>query len=262
MNELKEHICNWLNEIDENAAAIFLNDCEIEQIYIDTLFSMDSDIERYLYEVIVNVPLRTYKKLEEFSKEKSAIELAIRESGESSGIYVREIDWQPYLKNDQKKEAEKKAEAITNILSNEYVNKQIKLMNRSIEDNPHLSLGISKELIETCCKYILQKAGIQWDRDWDIAKLVKEVNKQLNLLPFEVENAELGKTSVAKILAGFSNIVHGITELRNSFGTGHGHSPDFKSLDLIYIKLAVAASSELAIFYLSLEQLRAKKEFN
>ena len=132
-------------------------------------------------------------------------------------------------------------------------------MNNSIDSNPHVSLGISKELIETCCKHILNKGGIEFNRDWDIAKLVKETNKQIDLVPFEVENIELAKTSVAKILSGFSNIVHGITELRNSYGTGHGHSPEFKSLDTMYIKLAVSASSELAIFYLILEQQNEKK---
>lgn len=60
-------------------------------------------------------------------------------------------------------------------------------------------------------------------------------------------------------MSGFSNIVHGITELRNSYGTGHGHLPEFKTLNVIYIKLAVSASSELAIFYLSLEQLKKEK---
>lgn len=78
-------------------------------------------------------------------------------------------------------------------------------------------------------------------------------------MPFQVENIDLAKSSIAKILGGFSNIVHGITELRNSYGTGHGHSPEFKTLDGIYIKLAVSSSSELAIFYLNLRQVNTEK---
>ena len=89
--------------------------------------------------------------------------------------------------------------------------------------------------------------------------MVKETNKQIDLMPFEVENIELAKSSIAKILGGFSTIAHGITELRNSYGTGHGHSPEFKTLDGIYVKLAVSASSEIAVFYLSLEQLKKEK---
>lgn len=259
MEGLKGHIFDWLMELEEVKSANFLNDCEIDQTYIDTLFSMDSDIEKYMYEVTVSVPLKIYREIGKYAKETSAIESAITESGESNGIYVRDISWRPYLKSEHKKQTDKKAQQITEILTQEYVNKQIRLMNNSIESNPHLALGISKELIETCCKHILIEEGILINKDWDLPRLVKETNKQIDLMPFEVENMDLAKSSIAKILGGFSNIVHGITELRNSYGTGHGHLPEFKSLDGIYIKLAVSSSSELAIFYLSLNQLKAEK---
>lgn len=259
MDKFKEHIYNWLTELEEEKSADFLNDCEIQQIYIDTLFNKDNDMETYMYEIIINVPLKIHRNLGEYVNETLAIESAITEAGEAEGIYVRKISWSPYLKNEHKKQADKKAEEITQLLTQEYVNKQIKLMNNSIENNPHLALGISKELIETCCKHILNKNEIEINKDWDVSKLVKETNKQIDLIPFQVENIELAKLSITKILSGFSNIVHGITELRNSYGTGHGHLPEFKTLDLIYIKLAVSASSELAIFYLSLERLKKEK---
>ena len=258
MEKFKEHIYDWLIELGEEQSANFFSDCEIEQIYIDTMFAMDSDIETYIYEVIVNVPLKIHRNLTEYIKETSAIESAITDSGESSGIYVRKISWNPYLKSEHKN----KSEIIKTILNQEYVNKQIRLMNNSIESNPHLALGISKELIETCSKHILNKKNIEINKDWDIVRLIKETNKQINLMPFEVDNVDLAKSSIAKILGGFSNIVHGITELRNSYGTGHGHLPEFKTLDVIYIKLAVSASSELAIFYLSLVEMQKVESSN
>lgn len=259
MEGLKGHIFDWLMELDEKNAANFLSDCEIDQTYIETLFRMDSDIETYMYEVTVDVPLKIHREIEKYVKETSAIESAITESGESYGIYVRDISWRPYLKSEHKKQTDKKAEQIIEILTQEYVNKQIRLMNNSIESNPHLALGISKELIETCCKHILNEEKIEIDKNWDLPRLVKETNKQIDLMPFEVDNIDLAKSSIGKILGGFSNIVHGITELRNSYGTGHGHSPEFKTLDGIYIKLAVSSSSELAVFYLSLKQVSAEK---
>lgn len=259
MEEYKAHIFDWLMELEEKKAASFLNDCTLEQIYIDTLFALDGDLETCMIDVVVSVPLKIHRKIDEYAQITSAIESAISESGQADGIYVRDVSWRPYLKSEHRKQTEKKAEQITEILTQDYVHKQIRLMNNSIESNPHLALGISKELIETCCKHILSKAEIEIRKDWDIAKLVKETNKQIDLMPFQVENVEVAKSSIAKILGGLSNIVHGITELRNSYGTGHGHSPDFKALDAIYIKLAVSASSELAIFYLSLEQLKKEE---
>lgn len=145
MSNLKGHIFDWLMELEEEKAANFLNECEIDQTYIDTLFSMDSDAESYMYEVTVNVPLKIYRKIEDYTQEVSAIQSAITESGQASGIYVRKIDWSPYLKNEHKKQADKKGEEITQLLTQEYVYKQIRLMNNSIESNPHLALGISKK---------------------------------------------------------------------------------------------------------------------
>ncbi len=256
MEGVKGHVFDWLIELEEDKAADLLKECEIDQVYIDTLFRMDSDLETHMYEVIISVPLKIHRKIDEYRTEVSAIESSIREVGEADGIYVRDISWRPYLKSEHRSQNDKTAEKITELLTQEYVSKQVRLMNQSIETNPHLALGISKELIETCCKHILNVAGIEISKEWDVSKLVKETNKQIDLMPFEVENIELARSSIGKILGGFSTIAQGITELRNSYGTGHGHSPEFKALDGIYIKLAVSASSQLAVFYLSLLKLK------
>lgn len=180
MSELKGHISNWLIELDEEKAINFFNDCEIDTIYIDTLFSMDDDIETYMHDVTISVPLKIYRKIDEYSQEVSIIESAITECGQSDGIYVRNINWRPYLKDEYKKQSDRKAIEITQILTQEYVDKQVRLMNNSINSNPHLALGISKELIETCCKHILIKYQKEINKEWDITKLVKETNKQIN----------------------------------------------------------------------------------
>jgi hypothetical protein len=259
MDELKSQIFNWLTELEEKKAADFFMNCSIDPRFIDLYFSMDGFNETSLFDVTINVPLKIHRKLEQYSEEVSAIESAIKESSQSDGIYVRNIDWRPFVKNSIRANNEKKTEEISKILTHEYVYKQIKLMNDSIESNPHLALGISKELIETCCKHILKEEGVKYEKEWDILKLVKETNKKIDLMPFEVDNKELAVSSIAKVLSGFSNIVQGITELRNSYGTGHGHLPDFKMLDGIYTKLAVSSSSELSVFYLTLMEMKKNK---
>lgn len=259
MDGLTLQIYNWLSEIEESDAAEFLTDCYIENDYIDELISLgggDKDIS--MFDVVIYIPLKKYKALDLKSQITSEIEKALRESGESQDIYVRNIEWKARIKTETESQLDKKAEIITNLLSQSYVNKQVQLMNQSIKENPHLALGIAKELIETCCKSILTEENVTIDKDWDILKLVRETNKTIDLFPFEIDNKETTKNAVSKILGGFSNIIHGITELRNIYGSGHGHSPDFKMLDDLYVKLAVTASSELAIFYLTLHNLREK----
>lgn len=259
MDGLTLQIYNWLSEIEESDAAEFLSDCYIDNNYIDELFSLgggDRDIS--MFDVVIFVPLKKYKSLAQFSQITSKIEEAIKESADSQNIYVRNIEWKARIKTDTESQLDKKADIITNLLSQTYVNKQVKLMNQSLKENPHLALGIAKELIETCCKSILTKGNLAFDKDWDILKLVRETNRTIDLIPFEIDNKETTKNAVSKILGGFSNIVHGITELRNSYGSGHGHSPNFQMLDDLYVKLAVTASSELAIFYLTLQNLKEK----
>jgi hypothetical protein len=259
MDGLTLQIYNWLSEIEESDAAEFLTDCYIDNNYIDELFILsggDKDIS--MFDVEIYAPLKKYKSLTQFSQITSKIEEAIRESADSQNIYVRNIEWKARIKTETESQLDKKADIITNLLNQTYVNKQVKLMNQSLKENPHLALGIAKELIETCCKSVLTKENVPFDKDWDILKLVRETNKFIDLIPFEIDNKETTKNAVSKIIGGFSNIVHGITELRNSYGSGHGHSPNFEMLDDLYVKLAVTASSELAIFYLTLQNLKEK----
>jgi len=260
MDVLTSQIVNWLTELEENDAADFFSKCSIETIYVDTSYDIyGGDKETQICDVTVFVPIKLYKNLHQYSHLTSKIEEAIRETGESSSVYFKQIDWKARFKSESDLQNEKRREEILGLLSQDYVSKQLVLMNQSIQSAPHLSLGIAKELIETCCKTILRSEAVFFDKDWDILKLVKETNKVLDLVPFDVINHESAKSSVAKILGGLSTIVHGITELRNEYGTGHGHDADFKMLDNLYVKLAVTSASELAIFYLTLQKLKQAK---
>lgn len=258
MEGLTLEVFNWLTELEENEAADFVSKCYIDNIFQDILMELAGSRETYMYDVLIYVPLKTFKSLSQYSSITSKVEEAIQELGESQEIHVRRIDWRAKLKSDNETQNDKRSEVIFELLSQEYVNKQVTLMHKSINSNPHLALGIAKELIETCCKSILSDEKIVYEKDWDILRLVRETNKIIDLIPFDIENREIAKTSVAKILGGFANIVHGITELRNSYGSGHGHDPNFKMLDELYVKLAVTAAGELAVFYLTLSKVKLK----
>jgi succinate dehydrogenase/fumarate reductase flavoprotein subunit len=260
MEGLTLQIYDWLIELGEQEAADFLSSCLIDSLYQDTLFEVGGgDSETDMFDVIVYAPIKIYKTINDYSAITAKIEEAITESAQSQEIYVRRIEWKARLRNDSEIRNDKRTEVITGLLNQDYVQKQVRLMHQSMNDNPHLALGTAKELIETCCKSILKQENVAYERDWDILKLVRETNKVIDLIPFVLDNKETAKTAVAKIIGGFSNIVHGVTELRNSYGTGHGHDPNFKMLDELYVKLAVTAAGELAVFYLTLQKSKEKK---
>ena len=80
------------------------------------------------------------------------------------------------------------------------------------------------------------------DKNWTIQQLVKFTNRELE---FSDENK-----SVQIILRGLGNIVHGGTELRNQYGSGHGHLSEFKNMDIIFSKLVVSSATAFILFYL------------
>lgn len=151
---------------------------------------------------------------------------------------------------------EKKGNEIKNIFDAEYVSQQINLMESSIETSPYQAIGTAKELIETACKSIFKDRQEQYDKNWDLSKLMKETTKLLNLTPNDISNEAKAASSIRQILGSLSAVVQGIAEVRNEYGSGHGKDSGFKGLQPRHAKLAVGASSTLAIYLLETHEIR------
>ena len=160
------------------------------------------------------------------------------------------------LKIAGKESLEKKTTDIKQLLDAEYVVKQINLMESSIENSPHISIGLAKELIETCCKSIFEERDKSYDKKWDLSKLMKETTKLLKLTPNDIPNEAKAASSIKQILGSLSSVVQGIGEIRNEYGSGHGKDGKFKGLQPRHAKLAVGAASTLAIFLLETHKIR------
>jgi len=138
-------------------------------------------------------------------------------------------------------------EEIKNILSSDYVNSQIQLMNDNIENNPHVAIGKAKELLESISKKILTDENIEYASDEKLTSLDKKVRKLLNL---SVDENSSQIPGVKQILGGLAGISSGMSELRNSYGDGHGRVVNFKTLPPRYAKLAVGVASTYVLFLL------------
>ncbi len=160
------------------------------------------------------------------------------------------------LKIIGKESIEKKTSDIKRILEADYVTQQINLMEASIEISPHISIGLAKELIETCCKSILDESGESYDKKWDLPKLMKETTKLLKLTPDDIPNEVKAGSSIKQILGSLSSVVQGIGEVRNEYGSGHGKDGKFKGLQPRHAKLAVGAASTLAIYLLETHEIK------
>lgn len=163
-----------------------------------------------------------------------------------------------YKKISELVKISKKKELIE-ILSSEYINQQISVMENSIESSPHIAIGLSKELIETVLKKILIENGNNNVKDLNIPQLLKEVSKILKLVPKDVSDEKKGADKIRQILASLGTIVTGIAELRNDYGSGHGKDHKFIGLQARHAKLAVGSASTLVIFLLDTwEQMKKR----
>ena len=74
--------------------------------------------------------------------------------------------------------------------SSEYMTQQIELMVSMQATNPTNAIGTAKELIESCCKTILDEMGIPWSKTDDVPQLTNKTLDALNLLPSNIQSTD------------------------------------------------------------------------
>lgn len=136
----------------------------------------------------------------------------------------------------------KTADSLKGKFSSEYMSQQIELMVSMQSTNPTNAIGMAKELIESCCKTILENLGILWSKTDDVPQLTSKTMDALNLLPSSVQATDQGADAVKAVLGNLRAIPSKLAEIRNPFGSGHGKSASFQGLEERHAKLAVGSS--------------------
>lgn len=145
------------------------------------------------------------------------------------------------LQLGQKVVAEQMAD-IKTAFDSDYVGIQVDLMYSLIDTAPHSAIGKAKELIEICCKSILDGQKIHYDDSLDLIQLMRAACESIGLSPKKLKDGVTGQDIAARILGNLANIAQGMAELRNLYGDGHGKNKDFQPLPPRYAHLAVGAS--------------------
>ena len=100
----------------------------------------------------------------------------------------------------------------------QYLQRQIDRMESAIDSDPALAIGTAKELIETCCKTILEERGQSLPSSPEMSELTKETFKELKLTRDDVPQATRGAESVKRILSNLGSISNELNRLRGSTG--------------------------------------------
>lgn len=134
------------------------------------------------------------------------------------------------------------------LLDAKHLAEQIRRMEDSVEKDPSLAIGTAKELIETCCKTILEERGKTISGTPNIPTLTKAAFKELKLVPEDVPDTARGADTIKRMLSNLATIGQGLAELRGLYGTGHGKHGSVSGLSTRHAKLAAGAASALVVF--------------
>ena len=134
------------------------------------------------------------------------------------------------------------ADELKQQFSSDYLTKQIELMLDMQEKNPTEAIGKAKELIESCCKTILETKHVEYDKNWDLNKLTGQTMLLLGLMPENIKGSDNVDIIAKALLGNLQQVAFRMAELRNPYGSGHGKSASFKELPARYARLAVGSS--------------------
>ena len=123
-----------------------------------------------------------------------------------------------------------------------WMQKEVERLENAVEQDPALAIGTAKDLVETCCKSILSKRGIEVSRKADLPELTKLLAKELKLVPDGISDQAKGAETIRLILRNLSALTQYLAELRGLYGSGHGRDGKHRGLEARHARLAVGAA--------------------
>ena len=151
-------------------------------------------------------------------------------------------------------------ENATDLLDKGHFQEYIERIKKSIDQDPGLAIGSTKELVEATLKTILTELKIPADKDDDIPKLLKQVQKALDLVPDGVDDSRKGAEIIKVLLSNLGQVVIKVAELRNLYGTGHGKDKRRTGLSERHARLTVGAGVTLSTFLLETFELKRNEK--
>lgn len=110
-------------------------------------------------------------------------------------------------------------------------------------NDPEAAITMSRTLIESTLKHILDEQYIEYKDGADLPEIYKLVAKSLNLAPEQHQEGIF-----KQILGGASSIVSGLGALRNKLGDAHGKSKKSVKPSERHSELAVNMAGSMAVF--------------
>lgn len=122
-------------------------------------------------------------------------------------------------------------------------------------NDPEGAITISRSLLESVCKHILDEYSVEYNPDkTDLPELYKLTSKSLNLSPSQ-HTEEVFK----QILGGCTSIVNGLGALRNRLGDAHGKGKQKTKPAERHAELAVNLAGSVALYLIETSNFNQRK---
>lgn len=222
------------------------DDWETDWVFTDSRFELtdgpSSTFLRFLCEIVHPVvrPDRneSVKLVAQFNQQLRGAGWELFEEELIAGrprFFYREVD-------GQSGRAVLRAKTVADALDASWMAKEIERLEHAVDRDPALAIGTAKELVETCCKTILNKAGVKVDKGDDVGDLTKKVAKELQLVPEGISEEAKGADNIRRVLINLTQLTHNLAQLRGLYGTGHGRDGQHRGLQPRHARLAVASA--------------------
>ena len=130
-----------------------------------------------------------------------------------------------------------------------HIEQQVEGIEQAVVDNPGLAFDLSRTLIESTCKKILEERDVDYTNTDKLPDLFKFATQQLPFLPPSESGASTVRESLLKTLNGLNTTIHGICELRNQCGfASHGSGAPRPAMEATQALLAAMAADSIVGF--------------
>lgn len=135
-------------------------------------------------------------------------------------------------------------------LNSDTLYEDLRRLERIGDSEPGEAIALAKEIVESCCKLILDDRKVEYPEKAEIPELLKLLRKEIKIMPDGIDDSAKGANEIRGILTSLGNIAHSLAPLRNAYGKGHGRGRDFKGLQPRHARLAIGAASTFVDFVL------------
>lgn len=146
--------------------------------------------------------------------------------------------------------ATQRVKAVAASLDSEHLYEDIRRLERIGDSEPGEAIGLAKEIVESCCKLILDDRGISYPETVEIPKLLSLLRNEIKIMPKGIAEDAKAAGEIRQILTSLGNIAHALPPIRNAYGKGHGRGRNFKGLEPRHARLAIGAASTFVDFVL------------